>query len=165
MQVYAGAGRGLRVTLWRHFSGRICPVLKNRRVNCQGRILRGCSVLGRAGLRVDKRLRGLKGSLVFFFFFFLIWLKYSWFTALCLFLLYSKAIQLYANTSILFQILFHIDYHRTMGRVPCVNHRSPLTLPSVYKSVHMPILNPQFIPRLQVFLFFSNYFFLIIWVV
>lgn len=61
-------GAGFGVTLAEAFSGRICPVLINRRVYRQGCLSSGCSVLGQACLRVEVRPNSLKMSLVFFFF-------------------------------------------------------------------------------------------------
>ena len=73
--------------------------------------------------------------------------RYSWFTRLVYFLLYSKVIELCTHThSFLFGFFSRIDYHRILGRALCAICRSLLAIHSIYLSVHMPTPNPQSIP-------------------
>ena len=82
------------------------------------------------------------GSRLYLFSFFKVLLKYSWLTLLWSFRLYNKAIQLYMYTyPFSFRFFSHIDYHRILGRVPCVIRRV-----SIGQSFHIPqcaYANPQ----------------------
>ena len=64
-------------------------------------------------------------------FFFLILLKYSWFTMLCYFLLYSKVTQLYVYIFVCVCVYMYISFfvffsitvcHRILNLVPCAVH-------------------------------------------
>ena len=72
--------------------------------------------------------------LVWFFSFFKVLLKYSWFTRSWTFQLYNKVIQLYMYTHLFsFRFFSHRDHHRILGRVPCALQQVP-----VGRSFHIP---------------------------
>ena len=89
-----------------------------------------------------------------FFLVFKVFLKYSWFTALCSFLLYSKVIQLYIyKHPFFFRFFSHPGY---WVEFPVLYSRSPLTIHAIENSEYMPIPNPRSIPLVTISLFLKS---------
>ena len=79
----------------------------------------------------------------FFFLVFNILLKYSWFTMLCQFLLYSTVIQLYIHP-FFFTFFSIMVYHKTLNIV--LYSRTLLFIHFLYNSLHLLIPNSQSFP-------------------
>ena len=98
-----------------------------------------------------QRYRMISSFLVFEFFIAEFLLTYSWFAALCSFLLYRRETQLYTYICF-FNILFHYGLSQDLIQYPVLYSRT-LFIHSICNSLHLLIPNSQsFLPQLPLLL-------------